>query len=72
MVSFLWQIVKPVKFRFPEWEKQRGLYRSEIRINFHGETTIADLRKNKFIYAYDNNMFATGYVHLRLFIHNFH
>lgn len=51
-----------MKFRLPIWEKQLGLYRSEIRIDFWGEPFEADLRKNEFIYIFDNNMFATGYV----------
>ncbi|UJR38379.1 hypothetical protein I4U23_031049 [Adineta vaga] len=56
------QILKPVKFNFPIWEKQLGLYRSEIRIDFFGKPYEADLRKNKFIYVFDNNMFATGWI----------
>jgi hypothetical protein len=56
-----------VEFKFPRWEKKLGLYRSEIRIDFHGEPAEADLRKNKYIYVFDNNMFATGYVY-----HNFY
>lgn len=49
-------------FKLPVWEKKRGVYRSEIRIDFFGKPYEADLRKNKFIYVFDNNMFATGYV----------
>ncbi len=56
-----------MEFKFPRWEKKLGLYRSEIRIDFHGEPAEADLRKNKYIYVFDNNMFATGYVY-----HNFY
>ncbi|CAF1597868.1 unnamed protein product [Adineta steineri] len=56
------QILEPVKFRFPIWEKQLGLYRSEIRLDFFGKPYEADLRKNKYIYVFDNNMFATGWI----------
>ncbi|CAF1464669.1 unnamed protein product [Adineta ricciae] len=56
------QILKPVKFKLPVWEKQLGLYRSEIRLDFFGKPYEAELRKNKFIYVYDNNMFATGWI----------
>ena len=60
--SFLSKVLKPVPFKFPEWEKKLGLYRSEIRLDFFGEALVADLRHNKFIYVFDNNMFATGFV----------
>ncbi len=59
-------MIKPVPFKFPQWEKKLGLYRSEIRIDFFGEPAVADLRKNKYIYVFDNNMFATGYVQYNL------
>ncbi|CAF3976494.1 unnamed protein product [Rotaria sp. Silwood2] len=56
------QVLKPAEFKFPQWEKKLGLYRSEVRINFFGEPLQADLRKNKFVYVFDNNMFATGWI----------
>lgn len=56
------KVLKPVPFKLPEWEKKLGLYRSEIRLDFFGEALVADLRHNKFIYVFDNNMFATGFV----------
>lgn len=56
------QVLKPVEFKLPQWEKKLGLFRSEIRIDFFGEPLEADLRKNKFIYVFDNNMFATGWI----------
>ncbi|CAF1219036.1 unnamed protein product [Rotaria sp. Silwood1] len=56
------QVLKPAEFKFPQWEKKLGLYRSEIRINFFGEPLQADLRKNKYVYVFDNNMFATGWI----------
>jgi hypothetical protein len=53
--------MKPLVYKFPQWEQKLGLYRSEIRLNFFGEELVADLRHNPFVYVFDNNMFATGY-----------
>ncbi|CAF0987485.1 unnamed protein product [Rotaria sordida] len=56
------QVLKPAEFKFPQWEKKLGLYRSEVRLDFFGEPLQAELRKNKYIYVFDNNMFATGWI----------
>ncbi|CAF3136524.1 unnamed protein product [Rotaria socialis] len=56
------QVLKPAEYKFPQWEKKLGLYRSEVRLNFFGEPAQAELRKNKYINVFDNNMFATGWI----------
>lgn len=42
------------------WSHNKGLYGSEVKLNFHGETEMALLREAFSIY--DNNMFATAWI----------
>ncbi|CAF0992576.1 unnamed protein product [Didymodactylos carnosus] len=58
-----YQVLKPRNYTPPvRWEEDLGLYRSEIRINIAGNPAVAELRKNEFVYVFDNNIFATGWI----------
>ncbi|CAF1598730.1 unnamed protein product, partial [Didymodactylos carnosus] len=56
-----YQVLKPRNYTPPAiWKEDLGLYRSEMRFSFHGNEIEAELRKNKYMYVYDNNMFSTA------------
>ncbi|XP_076085251.1 uncharacterized protein LOC143056058 [Mytilus galloprovincialis] len=42
------------------WQKDQGLYPSHVKLNFHGELEIAEIRE--LFKVFDNNMFATAWI----------
>ncbi|CAC5386437.1 unnamed protein product [Mytilus coruscus] len=42
------------------WQKDQGLYPSHVKLNFHGELQIAEIRE--LFKVFDNNMFATAWI----------
>ena len=61
-----YQVLKPVDFKptlpLPTWAKRRGLYESDIRINFAGIPALQELRSGPVTRVFDNDMFSTGWI----------
>ncbi|KAK3776415.1 hypothetical protein RRG08_023768 [Elysia crispata] len=45
---------------FIQWHEAQGVYRSEVKLNFHGGPAYSEFRK--VFHVFDNNMFATAWV----------
>jgi hypothetical protein len=43
-----------------QWAEQKGVYRSDIKLNFHGKPELAVMRDT--FSVFDNNMFATAWI----------
>lgn len=46
------------------WKKKKGIYGSEVKLNFHGEPAVALMREA--FKVFDNNMFATAWITVSL------
>jgi len=61
-----YQVFEPVDFKptlpLPTWAKHRGLYESDIRINFAGVPAVQELRSGSVARVFDNDMFSSGWI----------
>ncbi|XP_064611745.1 uncharacterized protein LOC135475740 [Liolophura sinensis] len=46
------------------WKKKKGIYGSDVKLNFHGEPAVALMRET--FKVFDNNMFATAWITVSL------
>ncbi|GFN84616.1 hypothetical protein PoB_001112200, partial [Plakobranchus ocellatus] len=55
------QILKEIPYKeFWQWHQVQGVYKSEVRLNFHGGLAFREFRET--FNVFDNNMFATAWV----------
>ena len=55
-----------------KWYQKRGLYQSDIRINFFGSQPARKLRNGELTSVFDNNMFSTAWIITTLLESNFY
>lgn len=59
------QVKKTTESRPPLfWHKEKGLYESDVKLYFHGDYEMYNLRREFGIF--DNNMFATAWITIGL------
>lgn len=58
-----YQILKEQPFKPPfKWYEKKGLYQSDIRINFFGSQAARRIRNGEFTSVFDNDMFSTAWI----------
>lgn len=60
---FRYQVLKPQNYSPPfKWAEKVGLFQSDIRINFVGDTLVGNLRNSELTGIFDNDMFSSGWI----------
>jgi len=57
------QVLKPLNATPPfHWYEKKGLFRSDIRLNFAGPPPLQSLRNSDVVRVFDNDMFSSGWI----------